>query len=84
MNLLFYNTLFDENAACHLAIGRAYPTNIENGASMSEEEFEKAGGNTSIVHVDFMIGSPDLNIDGETRDGNIEPIFRNGNWAIAK
>lgn len=81
-NIIFYNTLFDENASCHLAIGKAYPTNLEGGASMSKEELTKNGANTSLVHVDFMIGSSDLNIDGETYDGKAEPIFRNGNWAF--
>ncbi|MED3748585.1 aminopeptidase [Geobacillus stearothermophilus] len=81
-NLIFYNTLFDENAACHLALGKAYPTNIENGASLSKEELDRRGVNDSLVHVDFMIGSADLNIDGVTKDGKREPIFRSGNWAF--
>lgn len=81
-NIIFFNTLFDENASCHFALGKAYPTNLEGGASMSEEELTKNGANTSLTHVDFMVGSPDLNIDGETADGKLEPIFRNGNWAF--
>lgn len=80
-NLLFYNTLFDENASVHLAIGSAYAFNIEGGKEMSKEELAKNGLNTSIVHVDFMIGSSGMNIDGITKDGRREPIFRNGNWA---
>jgi aminopeptidase len=81
-NLIFYNTLFDENAACHLALGKAYPTNIQNGTAMSKEELDKYGVNDSLIHEDFMIGSAELNIDGVTKDGKREPIFRNGNWAF--
>ena len=81
-NLVFYNTLFDENASCHIAIGSAYAFCLEGGKTMSKSELEKHGANSSIVHVDFMIGSDELNIDGETADGTLEPIFRNGNWAI--
>ncbi|WP_203363884.1 aminopeptidase [Bacillus sp. REN10] len=80
-NILFYNTLFDENASNHLAIGSAYAFCIEGGKTMSQEELEKNGLNTSITHVDFMIGSEQMNIDGITADGQREPIFRNGNWA---
>lgn len=80
-NILFYNTLFDENASNHLAIGSAYAFNLEGGKTMSKEELEKNGLNTSITHVDFMIGSSDMNIDGITKDGKREPLFRNGNWA---
>ncbi|MGG1659841.1 aminopeptidase [Brevibacillus sp. NRS-1366] len=80
-NIIFYNTLFDENASNHLAIGNAYSVNIQNGASMTKEELEQYGINTSITHVDFMIGSSEMNIDGETMEGKREPIFRNGNWA---
>ena len=81
-NLIFYNTLFDENASNHLAIGKAYPTNLEGGSSMSPEELAQHGLNTSLVHADFMIGSAEMNIDGEREDGQREPIFRNGNWAF--
>jgi aminopeptidase len=81
-NLIFYNTLFDENAACHLALGKAYPTNLKDGAAMSKEELEQHGANDSLIHEDFMIGSAELNIDGVTKDGKREPIFRNGNWAF--
>lgn len=79
---VFYNTLFDENASCHLALGKAYPTNIEGGADMDEEQLDKHGVNDSIVHEDFMIGSATMNIDGITKDGTSEAIFRNGAWAI--
>lgn len=81
-NLIFFNTLFDENASNHLALGNAYPTCVEGGASMSREELERAGLNQSILHVDFMIGSAEMDIDGITDDGRIEPIFRQGNWAF--
>lgn len=82
MNVIFYNTLFDENASNHLAIGNAYAFCLEGGKTMSKEELEKNGANASITHVDFMIGSAQMNIDGETADGKREPIFRNGNWAF--
>jgi aminopeptidase len=81
-NILFYNTLFDENASNHLAIGSAYAFCIEGGKDMSKEELEKNGLNTSLTHVDFMIGSADMNIDGVYEDGKREPIFREGNWAF--
>ncbi len=81
-NLIFFETLFDENASNHLAIGNAYPTCVEGGASLSREGMEERGLNTSLTHVDFMIGSADMNIDGETADGTREPLFRNGNWAF--
>lgn len=81
-NLIFYDTLFDENASCHLAIGRAYPSCIEGGTEMSKEELEKKGVNDSLTHVDFMIGSAELDIDGEKEDGSLEAVFRKGNWAI--
>lgn len=81
-NIIFFNTLFDENASNHLAIGKAYPTNLQDGSGMSDDELQQHGLNTSMVHVDFMIGSDKMNIDGETRQGEREPIFRNGNWAF--
>lgn len=81
-NLLFYNTLYDENAASHLAIGRAYPFCLKNGVAMSAEAFAAAGGNDSLTHVDFMIGSNEMDIDGLTRDGLAEPIMRAGEWTI--
>ncbi|WP_077623522.1 aminopeptidase [Sediminibacillus massiliensis] len=80
--IIFFNTLFDENASCHLALGKAYPTNIENGPALSEDEMDQKGVNDSINHEDFMMGASDLDIDGITADGNAEPIFRNGSWAI--
>ena len=80
--IIFYNTLFDENASNHLAIGSAYPTTIQGGTEMSEEELQQNGMNTGTVHVDFMIGSNEMNIDGIKQDGTRVPIFRNGDWAI--
>lgn len=80
--LLFFNTLFDENASNHLAIGSAYAFCLEGGKTMSPEELMKNGLNQSITHVDFMIGSNEMNIDGITESGQREPIFRKGNWAF--
>ena len=79
--ILFFNTLYDENAACHLALGRPYPENIEGGEAMSKEELAAHGANDSMQHVDFMIGTRGTNIDGVLEDGTIVPIFRDGNWA---
>ncbi|MFS0824022.1 aminopeptidase [Bacillus sp. 1P02SD] len=80
--ILFYNTLFDENASNHFAIGNAYAFCIEGGKTMSRDELLMKGANSSITHVDFMVGSGEMDIDGITADGKIEPLFRNGNWAI--
>lgn len=82
LNLLFYNTLFDENASCHLALGRCYPSNIKNGTEMSEEELLAHGGNQSMVHVDFMFGSEDMEVIGTTYEGQQIPVFKNGNFVI--
>lgn len=79
---LFYSTLFDENASCHLAVGHAYPTCLKGGREMSEEELQQAGLNDSITHVDFMIGSKELDIDGETEKGELVPVMRQGLWAF--
>ena len=79
---LFYNTLFDENASCHLAFGEAYPECIEGGESMTREEVQAHGLNYSLTHVDFMIGTADLSIVGTTHDGREIPVFINGNFAI--
>jgi aminopeptidase len=78
--LLFYNTLFDENAASHVALGSAYKFTVEGGDAMTDEQFEQAGGNRSAMHVDFMIGSPELDIDGVLADGTVEPLMRKGDW----
>ena len=80
--LLFYNTLFDENAACHLALGAGFVDTIRDFQHKSLEECRKLGINDSMVHVDFMIGSEDMSIDAVTRDGKTVPIFRNGTWAF--
>src|SRR5690606_28921823 len=82
MNLVFYNTLFDENASCHAAIGSAYAFCLEGGKTMPKSELGKNAANASIAHADFMIGSDNLDIDDETHDSAIEPNFRNGNGAI--
>ena len=78
--ILFYNTLFDENAACHIAFGEAYPC-LEGGQKMTKEELKARGLNDSITHVDFMVGTPDLRIVGTTHDGREIPVFENGNFA---
>ena len=82
-NTVFYNTLFDENASCHIALGSAYGFNVKGGTEMSTEEKLESGLNDSLVHVDFMIGSPDLRITGITQDDEEVPVFENGNWAQA-
>src|SRR5688572_15318420 len=79
--LLFYNTLFDENAASHVALGNAYKFTLKGGNDMNDAEFERAGGNRSGVHVDFMIGSGDLDVDGVLPNGAAEPLMRKGEWA---
>jgi len=81
-NHLFYNTLFDENASCHLALGSAYRYNMVGGSEMSKEEFIAAGGNDSLIHVDFMVGSDKMDIDGIREDGSVEPVMRQGEWAF--
>ena len=80
--VLFYNTLFDENASCHFAFGEAYPTCIQNGTEMSKEELLAHGLNSSITHEDFMVGTRDLSIVGVTMDGKEIPVFVNGNFAF--
>lgn len=80
--LIFFNTLFDENAACHLAFGRAYESCVKNADKYSEEELEKMGVNNSVIHVDFMIGTSDLEITGINKNGETIKIFSNGNWAF--
>ncbi|MBO6040669.1 MAG: aminopeptidase [Oscillospiraceae bacterium] len=80
--ILFFNTLFDENAACHLALGRGFPECVKDFDRMSREELYELGLNDSIGHTDFMIGADDLTIDGVTADGAVVPIFRNGTWAF--
>lgn len=81
-NIVFFNTLYDENASCHFALGSAYKTCIKNGDSIKEEDMDKFGVNTSLTHVDFMIGSDDMNIIGITNNGEEIQIFNDGNWAF--
>ncbi len=82
LNTLFYNTLFDENASCHFAIGRAFPGCIKGGDKMTREQQEKAGLNNSLEHVDFMVGTRDLSIVATTEKGEEIVIFKDGDWAI--
>jgi aminopeptidase len=79
--VLFFNTLYDENAACHIALGRAIDACFTNNASLSEEERRALGGNESIVHVDWMIGSEHIDLDGKRADGSSIPLLRKGEWA---
>jgi aminopeptidase len=79
---LFYDALIDENAASHLALGRAYKMTLKGGEDLSDEEFQARGGNTSMVHVDFMVGSGEMDIDGLQADGTKEPVMRDGEWAF--
>ena len=80
--ILFYNTLFDENAACHLALGMGFADTIDNFQEKTLEECRELGVNDSMIHEDFMIGCDSMNIDGICADGSVAPIFRNGNWAF--
>jgi len=78
--MLFYNTLFDENAASHIALGQAYSSCLREGDKMTPEELAAKGANDSLIHVDWMIGSAQLDIDGETATGAVEPLMRQGEW----
>lgn len=80
--ILFYNTLFDENASSHLAIGQGYPTTVKGGSTMSKEELLSLGVNDSVEHVDFMIGTPDLSVVGIKQNGEEIPLFIDGDWVI--
>ncbi len=80
--VLFYNTLFDENASCHFAIGKAYPVCIKDSEAMTREQLNAAGANDSLTHEDFMVGTADLSIIGITQDGAEVPVFVNGNFAL--
>lgn len=82
LNTLFLNTLFDENSSCHFALGRAYPSCVENTDGLSRDELDKLGVNNSLEHVDFMIGTPDLDIIATKADGTTVQIFKNGDFAI--
>jgi aminopeptidase len=79
--LLFFNTLFDENAACHIALGQCYSKCFVNGAKLTAEEIAAKGGNSSLIHIDWMIGSGQIDIDGIGQDGTVEPVMRQGEWA---
>jgi aminopeptidase len=79
--LLFYNTLFDENAACHIALGQCYSKCFIDGASLTQDQIAAKGGNSSLIHIDWMIGSGEIDIDGITQDGARVPVFRKGEWA---
>ena len=79
--ILFYNTLFDENAACHLALGMGFADTIRGFEDKTLEECRAMGINDSMIHVDFMIGTTDMSIDAITQDGRVVPVFRDGNWA---
>lgn len=80
--ILFYNTLFDENASCHLALGRAYPMNVKGGTEMTQEELSAAGANYSMTHVDFMFGSREMHIEGICEDGTTVTVFDHGNFVF--
>jgi aminopeptidase len=78
--VLFWNTLFDENAASHIALGQAYSTCLIGGEKMSDTELAALGANESLIHVDWMIGGPTMNVDGISANGTAEPLMRNGDW----
>lgn len=80
--ILFNETLFDENASCHFALGRAYAYAMRNGSNMTQEELEAKGSNFSLIHVDFMVGGPELSILAYEKSGNEVELFRNGNWVF--
>ena len=82
LNILFFNTLFDENASCHLALGRCYPENVEGGIEMDEQQLAEVGGNSSMNHVDFMFGTADMSVTGIKEDGTEVTVFADGNFVI--
>ena len=79
--LLFLNTLFDENAACHIALGQAYSSCLKDGDKLTPEQLAGKGANDSLIHVDWMIGSGHIDVDGITASGSAEPVMRRGEWA---
>ncbi len=81
-NVLFYNTLFDENASCHIALGQGYPTTVVGGENMSVEQLLEKGVNDSVNHEDIMVGASDTNITGVTKDGTTVQIFKDGEWVF--
>ena len=80
--ILFYNTLFDENASCHFALGAAYSENLEGASGRSEEENRKLGMNNSLIHVDFMVGAKDVTVTGIKEDGTEIVLLKDGDWQI--
>ncbi|MDI6836632.1 MAG: aminopeptidase, partial [Rhizobiaceae bacterium] len=80
-DILFYNTLFDENASCHIALGQCYSKCFLNGASLTQDQIRAQGGNSSLIHIDWMIGSDKVDIDGVKADGSRVPVMRRGEWA---
>jgi len=82
LDIVFFNTLFDENAACHIAYGRGYPAGIEGGTELSPDELLQRGVNASVVHTDLMVGGPDVDVDGLTRDGEAVPVLRENAWVL--
>ena len=78
--LLFMNTLFDENAACHIALGQAYSACLKDGERLTEEQLASRGANKSLIHVDWMIGSNHIDVDGISATGTSEPLMRSGEW----
>ena len=82
LDTIFFNTLFDENAACHVAYGRGYPAGIEGGLELSPEELVQRGVNSSVVHTDLMVGGPEVDVDGITKDGEAVPILRENTWVL--
>lgn len=81
-NILYYETLFDENASCHIALGKGFKDCVRGYENLSDKDFEEMGLNDSMIHVDFMIGSADMSIIGYTADGSAVKIFENGNFVI--
>ena len=81
--VIFYSTLFDENASCHIAFGASYPGTTRGGTTLSEEELAARGMNQSLIHEDVMIGAEDTRITGLTRDGRTVPLFESGEWVLA-
>ncbi len=79
---IYYNILYDENATCHAALGNSYRVAVKGGTAMTDEEYARAGGNTAPLHADFMLGSPEVDVDGILADGSMEPLMRNGEWAF--
>ena len=79
--LIFFNTLFDENAASHIALGQCYSKCFKGEKNLSTQEVKERGGNSSMIHIDWMIGSKEIDVDGVDINGNVTPVFRKGEWA---